>query len=97
MANDGERRRAESAQLVRQWGLVRLLATSGRAFSVKELAERLGVSKPTIQRDLATLEHHFALTCECEGKQKKRYRVAETIWAQDAGGVQGASPHAGRE
>ena len=49
-------RRADSQQLVRQWALLRLLSASGRAFAVKELAEQLGVSKATVQRDLATLE-----------------------------------------
>ncbi|HET6611665.1 MAG TPA: HTH domain-containing protein, partial [Kofleriaceae bacterium] len=54
-------RRASSAQLIRQWAILRMLSTSGRAFSVKELAEQFGVSKPTIERDLATLEADFAL------------------------------------
>ncbi len=75
------RRRSDSAQLVRQWALLRLLAESGRAFSVKELSEQLGASKPTIQRDLATLETHFALIEELEGKQKKLYRIDESIRA----------------
>ena len=46
-------RHADSAQLVRQWALVRLLATSGRSFSIRELSQQLRVSKSTVERDLA--------------------------------------------
>lgn len=78
---DREARRADSAQLVRQWAILRLLADSGRAFSVKELADQLGASKATIQRDLATLEKDFALIEEAAGKQKLLYRIDQKIRA----------------
>jgi predicted DNA-binding transcriptional regulator YafY len=83
MAREGEGggRRADSEQLVRQWALLRLLADSGRAFGVKDLSEQLGVSKATIQRDLATLERDFALVEESVGKQKRLYRIDQRIRA----------------
>jgi len=74
-------RRADSAQLVRQWAILRLLAGSPRAFSIKELADQCNVSKQTIERDLATLEQDFAVVEETEGKQKRLYRVDQTIRA----------------
>jgi predicted DNA-binding transcriptional regulator YafY len=77
-------RRADSEQLVRQWALLRLLADGGRSFGVKQLAEQLGVSKATIQRDLATLERDFALVEEQVGKQKKQYRIDQKIRALEA-------------
>src|SRR5687767_5520322 len=81
-ASEGSgQRRADSAQLVRQWAILRLLADSGRAFSVKELAEQLQSTKSTIQRDLATLEQEFALVEEQVGKQKKVYRINQQIRA----------------
>jgi len=67
-------RRPDSEQLVRQWTLLRLLAGTPDSYSVKELAEQLQTSKATIERDLATLEHDFALVEESVGKQKKVYR-----------------------
>jgi len=66
---------------VRQWALLRLLSASGRAFGVKQLAEQLGVSKATVQRDLATLERDFALVEEQAGRQKKVYRIEQRIRA----------------
>ena len=81
---DGAARRADSAQLVRQWAILRLLAESGRAFSVKELADQLGASKATIQRDLATLEKDFALVEEAAGKQKLVYRIDQKIRALES-------------
>ncbi len=71
----------DSLQLVRQWAVLRLLADSGRAFGVKGLAEQFGVSKATIQRDLATLESDFALIKESVGAQKKTYRIDQKIRA----------------
>lgn len=68
-------RNRESTQLRRQWALLRLLSASGRWFGVKELAEQMGCSKPTIERDLATLEAVFPLAEEQVGQQKKRYRI----------------------
>lgn len=76
-------RRADSQQLVRQWALLRLLSASGRAWAVKELAEQLAVSKATVQRDLATLERDFALVEEEAGRQKKVYRIDESVRALD--------------
>ena len=74
-------RRADSQQLVRQWALLRLLSASPRAFGVKQLADQLGVSKATVQRDLATLERDFALVEEEAGRQKKVYRIEQSIRA----------------
>lgn len=74
-------RRPDSQQLSRQWAILRLLADSGRSFSVRELADQLGASKTTIQRDLATLEQEFALIEEQVGKQKKVYRIDASIRA----------------
>ena len=83
-SNAGDSRRPDSKQLIRQWAILRLLADSGRAFSVKELAEQLSTSKATIQRDLATLEHEFALIEESAGKQKKLYKIDQSIGALGA-------------
>jgi predicted DNA-binding transcriptional regulator YafY len=77
-------RRADSQQLVRQWALLRLLSASGRAFAVKDLAEQLGVSKATVQRDLATLERDFALVEEEVGRQKKLYRIDQSVRALES-------------
>jgi predicted DNA-binding transcriptional regulator YafY len=78
---NGARRRQDSQQLVRQWAILRLLADSGRSFSVKELSDQLRSSKATIQRDLATLEKHFALIEESVNRQKKVYRIDQRIRA----------------
>lgn len=72
-------RRPDSQQLIRQWALLRLLADAGKPYSVKELAEQLQTSKATIERDLATLDRDFALIEEQVGKQKKVYRLAQTV------------------
>ena len=80
----GETRRPDSQQLVRQWALLRLLADATEPYTVKELADQLGVSKATIERDLATLEHDFALIEEKVGKQKKAYRIDQKIRALEA-------------
>ena len=74
-------RRPDSQQLVRQWALLRLLADATDGWSVKELAEQLGASKATIERDLATLERDFAIIEESAGKQKKLYRIDKKIRA----------------
>lgn len=74
-------RRPDSQQLVRQWSLLRLLADAPEPYTVKQLAEQLGVTKATIERDLATLEHDFALVEELVGKQKKRYCIDHKIRA----------------
>jgi predicted DNA-binding transcriptional regulator YafY len=69
---------------VRQWALLRLLADATDGWSVKELAEQLGTSKATIERDLATLERDFAIIEEAAGKQKKVYRIDKKIRALEA-------------
>ena len=74
-------RHADSLQLVRQWALIRLLAAAARTYSVRELAEQLGTSKSTIERDLATIEQHFPLVAEEDGKQRRRYRLEQTAGA----------------
>ena len=68
-------RRPDSAQLRRQWALLRLLSSAGRWYTVKELANQLDCSKSTIERDLATLEAVFPLVEERVGKQKRKYRI----------------------
>ncbi len=77
-------RRPESTQLTRQWTILRLLADSGREFTVKELSEQIGSTKSTIQRDLATLHKDFALVEELVGKQKKTYRIDQDVKALKA-------------
>lgn len=77
-------RRPDSQQLVRQWALLRLLADAVEPYSVKQLADQLGTSKATIERDLATLDHDFAILEETAGKQKKLYKIDHRIRALDA-------------
>src|SRR5512143_301712 len=86
MSNSGPTvtRRPDSQQLVRQWALLRLLADATDGYSVKQLADQLGASKATIERDLATLEHDFAIVEESAGKQKKVYRIDHKIRALEA-------------
>src|SRR5262245_26504809 len=74
-------RRPDSQQLVRQWAVLRLLADATEPYSVKQLADPLGVSKATIERDIATLGHDFAVVEEQVGKQKKAYRIDHKIRA----------------
>ncbi|HSD88118.1 MAG TPA: WYL domain-containing transcriptional regulator [Kofleriaceae bacterium] len=86
MSNSGPTvtRRPDSQQLVRQWALLRLLADATDGYSVKQLADQLGASKATIERDLATLEHDFAIVEESAGKQKKVYRIDQKLRALEA-------------
>jgi predicted DNA-binding transcriptional regulator YafY len=77
-------RRPDSQQLVRQWAVLRLLADATDAFSVRQLAEQLDVSKATIERDLATLERDFAVVEESIGKQKKAFRIDHKIRALES-------------
>jgi predicted DNA-binding transcriptional regulator YafY len=77
-------RRRDSQQLVRQWALLRLLSDATQPYGVRQLAEQLGVSKATIERDLATLERDFAVIEESAGKQKKMYRIDRKIRALEA-------------
>jgi predicted DNA-binding transcriptional regulator YafY len=74
-------RRPDSQQLIRQWALLKLLSDSPAQWSVKDLSEQLGVSKATIERDLATLERDFAVVEESVGKQKKLYKIDAKIRA----------------
>jgi predicted DNA-binding transcriptional regulator YafY len=74
-------RRPDSQQLIRQWALLRLLADAAEPYGVKQLAEQLGTSKATVERDLATLERDFALVEESAGKQKKLYRIDHEVRA----------------
>lgn len=60
---------------------MRLLSAANKPYSVKELAEQLKVTKSTIERDLATLQHDFAIIDENVGKQKKTYRIDQSIKA----------------
>jgi predicted DNA-binding transcriptional regulator YafY len=95
---DPRARRTDSQQLARQWALLRLLSESGRAWAVKDLAEQLGCSKPTIERDLDTLEHEFALVEEQAGKQKKLWRIdrrVEGIAGMQFGTMELLALHAG--
>jgi predicted DNA-binding transcriptional regulator YafY len=77
-------RRPDSQQLTRQWAMLRLLSEAKRPYAVKDLAEQLQVSKATIERDLATFAHDFALVGESAGKQKKVYRIDEKIRALES-------------
>lgn len=64
--------------------MLRLLADATEPYAVKQLAEQLGTSKATIERDLATLECEFALIEETSGKQKKLYRIDQKIRALES-------------
>ena len=66
-------RRASSSQLARQWAMLRLL--ENRAYCVRELAEQLGVSKSSVQRDITTLQEHFMITATSVNQQKRLYRL----------------------
>jgi predicted DNA-binding transcriptional regulator YafY len=77
-------RRPDSAQLIRQWAVLKLLSDSPKAWTVKELAEQFQVSKPTIERDIATLQSDFALVEDAIGKQKKAYRIDGKIRALES-------------
>lgn len=79
--SSSQERRPDSQQLVRQWAVLRLLADATEPYSVKQLADQLGVSKATIERDIATLERDFAVIEEQAGKQKKTYRIDQRIRA----------------
>ena len=72
-------RHADSTQLSRQWSLLRVLSGSNRSYTVKELADQLKTSKSTIERDLATLEQVFHVVEEADGKQKKKFRIAQRV------------------
>ncbi len=63
-------------QIERQWSIVRLLVRRGEGYSLKELAERTGVSERTIQRDLEILSKHgFPLGFEVDDDARRFYRL----------------------
>src|SRR3954470_8150190 len=70
------KRRADRPRIMRQWAMAELLATSGRAWSVKELADELDVSKSTAQRDIDELSATFAVAEDHDGEQRIVYRLA---------------------
>jgi predicted DNA-binding transcriptional regulator YafY len=75
MASRGQSGRGPgSAQLARQWAILRLLGT--RAYSILELANELGTSKSSVQRDITTLQQHFMIVAHPVGQQKRVYRLA---------------------
>lgn len=82
--SSSQQRRPDSQQLVRQWAVLRLLADATEPYSVKQLADQLGVSKATIERDIATLERDFAVIEEQAGRQKKTYRIDQKVRALEA-------------
>jgi predicted DNA-binding transcriptional regulator YafY len=83
-ASKGSARRNDSQQIARQWAVLRLLCSTDTGLTIKEIADQLGVTKPTIERDLATLQRDFAILEQQVGKQKKVYRVDPRIRALDA-------------
>lgn len=65
-----------SAQLTRQWSILRVLHDSSSGVSIKELADRFEVSKHTIDRDLDDLlRAGFAVRVEKTG-QKQLFSLA---------------------
>jgi predicted DNA-binding transcriptional regulator YafY len=66
-------RRQNSAQLARQWAILKLLET--KEYSIRELADELATSKSSVQRDLATLQEHFMIVTHQVGEQKRVYGV----------------------
>ena len=72
-------RHLDATQLLRQWKLLRILSGSDRWYSINELAEQLGSSKSTVERDLATVEQLFPLIEQTAGKQRRLYRVDQRI------------------
>jgi len=62
-----------SPQLVRQWAILVLLQR--REYSVRELAQELGASKSSIQRDIAVLQEHFMVVAKSAGRQKRVYQL----------------------
>lgn len=77
-------RRPDSQQLVRQWSILRILSEASSPYSVKQLADQLGSSKATIERDLATLMRDFAIIEQAAGKQKKLYSIDSSVRALES-------------
>ena len=75
---------ATQLQLRRQWALLRLLVDTEEGLTVRELAEQLQASKPTIQRDLVALGQTFAVVEVTAGKQRRTYRIDETVRALES-------------
>jgi proteasome accessory factor B len=67
------------AMLVRQWKIVRELAATRRGLSVRQLVERVGVSKPTILRDLKLIESAGAPLVDERVSGEVRYRLLENV------------------
>lgn len=72
-------RRSDSQQLLRQWAVLRLLSETASALSTKQIADKLGVAKSKIERDLAALKTLFPIAVESSGKQKKLYRLDQRL------------------
>lgn len=67
---------SESAQLSRQWRLLRLLADSTVGFSIRDLQKEFGVSIKTVRRDLAVLANAGFRVTQCtEDHCRKRWRI----------------------
>ena len=71
-------------QVRRQWALLRLLTATRDGLTVRELAEQLQTTKPTIQRDLDALSAGFAIEEVEVGKQRRVYRIDETVRALES-------------
>jgi predicted DNA-binding transcriptional regulator YafY len=69
-------RSSGSAQLTRQWAILQLLKR--REYSIRELADELGTSKSSVQRDITTLQEHFMIVALPVGQQKRVYRLARS-------------------
>ncbi len=68
---------SESAQLSRQWRLLRMLADSKTGFTISELQKELGISIKTMRRDLAVLANAgFRVAEATEEHGRKRWRIA---------------------
>lgn len=67
---------SDQTQLVRQWILLRTLASRRLGVTVKELAEELNVSEKTIRRDFGVFQQvGFPLQDESEEFGRKRWKI----------------------
>jgi predicted DNA-binding transcriptional regulator YafY len=68
---------AGKSPLIRQWTLIKILASRPDGLSVQEMASEMGVSIKTIRRDLETFSQTgFSLYYESGPKRKKRWRLS---------------------
>lgn len=74
------RRGARDRRLIRQWELVRALASRRRGATLQELAELLEVSRKTVQRELRLLE-----SAGVPVTNEARYGTTRWYLAEDAG------------